>query len=101
MRLMNQNLRQFLTGAFSLLFFFAVNGVLSAQDKEEGEPIWVISWALFFAFLAIGILLLARPTKRRETLMNEEELKQYEEALGAKRAALIKNPEDDIEDDDD
>ena len=78
-------------------------GSLCAQEveKKDEEPIWVISWAVFFLLIALTVVLLGRSTKRRDTLLNEEELKQYEEQLGEKRAERDKEPEDTIDDEDD
>lgn len=74
------------TAAFLLSFTAAA----CAEDvpKEETEPVWVISWAAFFAFLAVTILLVGGSAKRRESLLNEEQEKEYERALVQKRREL-------------
>lgn len=88
--------------AWSLIFFFAACGPLGAQEveKEDTEPIWVISWAIFYLFLALTIILLSRPTKRQETLLNEEETKKYLEEFATKRSELNREEEEPEEDDD-
>lgn len=91
-----------LADVWPLIFFFAACGPLGAQDvkKEDTEPIWVISWAIFYLFLALTIILLSRPTKRTETQLNEEETKKYLEEFAAKRAELNREEEEPEEDDD-
>ena len=81
-----------------LMMTLAVNGTLSAKNEIESEPVWVISWAVFFLLLAVTLTLLTRPTKRRDTILNEEEEKEFEEKLGMKRSALIKEEKDEFED---
>ena len=100
---MTESVRRFLsTAAYWAALTVASVGPLCAQEKKKDEePIWVISWAVFFLLIALTVVLLGRPTKRRDSLLNEEETKQYEEALGEKRAERDKDPEDEIEDDDD
>lgn len=91
---------RFLTLLNGFIMTLCVNAPLSARNKEpESEPVWVISWAVFFLFLAVTLLCLARPTKRRDTILTEEEEKDFEEKLGAKRSALIKEEPDEFEDD--
>ncbi len=85
-------LATFLNGAILTLF---ANGSLMAKEKEEiKEPLWVISWAVFFLFLGITLFFLTKPTKRRDTVLNEEEEKEFEEKLAAKKAALVKEEKD-------
>lgn len=91
-----------LTVVWSAALFFAAAGPLCAQDeKEDTEPIWVISWAVFYLFLALTIILLSRSTKRVDSRLNEEQTKEYEEALIQKRADLFKDDEEPEDDDDD
>ena len=91
---------RFLTLLNGLAMTFSVNGTLSAASRgeAESEPVWVISWAVFFLFLAITLLCLARPTKRQDTVLTEEEEKEFEEQLARKRSALIKEEVDEFED---
>lgn len=93
--------KRLLTAVYSVAIFFTLHGTLLAQEekKDDSEPIWVISWAIFYLFLALTIVLLVRQTGRKDTIFNEEELKQYEEALAAKLEAL--RPVEEETDDDD
>lgn len=85
--------------AFSCYMAFGVNGALFAAKKDNtSEPVWVISWAGFFLFLGVSILFYTIPSKRRSTVLNDEEEKEFEEKLAAKRAALIPEEEDPFED---
>ena len=58
----------------------------------------MISWAAFFLFLGITVFFMSLPSKRRDTILNEEEEKQFEEELAKKRSALIKEEVDEFED---
>jgi len=90
------------TAIWTAAVFFAVNAPCGAQEnKAEEEPIWVISWAVFFAFLAIAIVLIGMDTKRRESLLNEEEEKEYIDKLGHKRMEYYAEPDEDTDEDDD
>ena len=58
----------------------------------------MISWAAFFAFLAVTILLVGGSSKRRDSLLNEEQEKEYERALVKKRSELfIEDPRENEE----
>lgn len=72
--------------------------LFAKSEEENSEPVWVISWAAFFLFLGITVFFLSMPSKRRDTVLNEEEVKEFEEELGRKRAALIKEEVDEFED---
>ncbi|MBO7722693.1 MAG: hypothetical protein J6S27_02815 [Thermoguttaceae bacterium] len=93
-------LLRFKTVLWTVLLFFAAAAPLRADEviKEEKEPIWVISWAAFFAFLAVTILLVGGSSKRRDSLLNEEQEKEYERALVKKRSELyIEDPRENEE----
>lgn len=42
------------------------------------EPIWVMSWATFIAFIALTIFFFSRSYKRPESILSNDERKQVE-----------------------
>lgn len=82
----------------TLLTFSVESSLFAANDPEKTEPVWVISWAAFFLFLGLTVFFMSMPSKRRETTLNEEEVKEYENELARKRHALIKEEVDEFED---
>ncbi|MBQ6158711.1 MAG: hypothetical protein IJJ20_06850 [Thermoguttaceae bacterium] len=87
-----------LTLLLTLLTLGGGNVLFAANDPEKTEPVWVISWAAFFLFLGLTVFFMSMPSKRRETTLNEEEVKEYENELARKRHALIKEEVDEFED---
>ncbi|MGI5831826.1 MAG: hypothetical protein ACOX6D_04745 [Thermoguttaceae bacterium] len=80
----------FLTGAGPALF--------AARDEKKTEPVWVISWAAFFLFLGLTVFFMSLPSKRRDTALSKEEVKQFEEELARKRAVFVEEEIDEFED---
>lgn len=87
-----------LTNSLMMVYFTFGQTLSAANDVEKKEPVWVISWAAFFLFLGITVFFMSFPSKRRDTILNEEEEKVFEEELAAKRQALIKEEVDQFED---
>lgn len=87
-----------LTSLLTLLTLGGGDALFAANDPEKTEPVWVISWAAFFLFLGLTVFFMSMPSKRRETTLNEEEVKEYENELARKRHALIKEEVDEFED---
>ena len=88
----------FFTSTLAFLVTGAVPALFAANEPTQTEPVWVISWAAFFLFLGITVFFMSLPSKRRDTILNEEEEKQFEEELAKKRSALIKEEVDEFED---
>ena len=82
----------------AFLTFGVETPLFAAKDEVKTEPIWVISWAAFFLFLGLTVFFMSMPSKRRDTVLNEEEVKEYENELARKRHALIKEEADEFED---
>ncbi len=87
-----------LTLPLAFLTFGVGTPLFAANEEVKTEPIWVISWAAFFLFLGLTVFFMSMPSKRRDTTLNEEEVKEYENELGRKRRALIKEEVDEFED---
>ncbi len=90
--------KSILTSFFAFLTFGAEPALFAAQEVNKTEPVWVISWAAFFLFLGLSVFFMSLPSKRRDTTLNEEEVKEYENELARKRHALIKEDVDEFED---
>ncbi len=87
-----------LTSMQTFLIFGAGPVLFAANEETKTEPVWVISWAAFFLFLGLTVFFISMPSKRRDTTLNEEEVKEYENELARKRRALIKEEVDEFED---
>ncbi|MBO7725435.1 MAG: hypothetical protein J6S40_03115 [Thermoguttaceae bacterium] len=90
--------KSILTSFFAFLTFGVESALFAAKDEDKTEPVWVISWAAFFLFLGLTVFFMSMPSKRRDTTLNEEEVKEYENELARKRHALIKEEVDEFED---
>lgn len=58
--------------------FVATSPLAMATDGEEAtqEPVWVLSYAAFLAFVGALVFLTTFFSRRRETLLDHEELKK-------------------------
>jgi hypothetical protein len=55
---------------------------LWAQEEAAAEnetQVWVLSYAIMTAFLALALLILLRPTKRSDTAFSFDELQAHKE----------------------
>ena len=66
-------LRSFLNSLFLGVFLFLEPVVAFAQD-DKPPPEYVLSYFLLLLFLGLAILILLRPTKRKESALTQEEV---------------------------
>jgi L-asparagine transporter-like permease len=66
-----------------IVFFCTAVPLWAAEEAAEDETqIWVISYAILIAFLALSLFILLRPTKRKDSAFTYDELQaQKEEEL--------------------
>ncbi|MBQ2791446.1 MAG: hypothetical protein IJE97_17565 [Thermoguttaceae bacterium] len=91
MNLISKNLKARLLSLFYALAVFLTTSplVLAAEKEEEAkasEPVWVLSWASFILFCGLTVAICVFFSRRRETLLTNEEQKQVA-ALAAERLA--------------
>ena len=64
---------------FGIFIFTAVPLWAAEEAAEEETQVWVLSYAIMTAFLALALLILLRPTKREDTAFSFDELQAQKE----------------------
>jgi len=66
-------------GAFIVFFFSCIPLWAAEEEKATESPVWVLSYAIMIAFLALTLFILLRPTKRSDSAFSYDEQKAIKE----------------------
>ena len=76
---MQRYFRIFTTVFLSWLMFVVNTGYAFGQIQEEKEPEWILSYAFTGLSIALGIVVIVRSSKRKNSIISEYEQKRIQE----------------------
>jgi len=76
---MKRYFRIFTTVVLSWLMFLMNTGYAFAQKDEEKAPEWILSYAFTGFSIALGIVVIVRSSKRKNSVISEYERKRLQE----------------------
>ncbi len=76
---MKRKIRMFTTFFLSWLMLMMNTGFAFGQEKEEKAPEWILSYAFVGFAIALGIIVIVRSSKRKDSIISEYDRKRMQE----------------------
>ena len=76
---MKNRVHFFLTMMFSWFLLATNTGYAYGAEKVEEGPEWIISFAIIGLCIALGIIVIVRPSKRADSVISEYDRKRQQE----------------------
>ena len=76
---MQRYFRIYTTVLLTWLMFLMNTGFAFGQKEEEKEPEWILSYAFTGFSIALGIIVIIRSSKRKDSIISEYERKRMQE----------------------